>query len=178
MMSVICKNALNRVINGFRLKHPAEILDKLNEVIEESFSKSGVDIRDGMDIALCSVNFSTREIEYAGANNSMYYVSSGVMQEIKASRQPIGRFESKVPFKNHTLTLNAGDFVYLFSDGIADQFGGPQGKKFKYKRVKDILFANAGKNVNEQKNALITGFYEWKGNLEQVDDVCVMGVRV
>ncbi len=178
MMSVICVNALNRVINEFRLTHPAEILDKLNHLVEESFSKSGADIRDGMDVALCALNTKTGTLEYAGANNSMYYISGGTLNEIKSDRQPIGRFESKVPFKNHSLNLNSGDFVYLFSDGIADQFGGPQGKKFKYKRVKDILLANASKNVNDQKNALLDGFRLWKGNLEQVDDVCVMGVRI
>lgn len=178
MMSVICNNALNRVINEFQLSQPAEILDKLNLLVEESFSKSGADIRDGMDIALCSVNFNTRIIEYAGANNSLYYFNDGQIHEIKGNRQPIGRFESKVPFKNHTVQLEEGDFVYLLSDGIADQFGGPQGKKFKYKRVKDILLANAMKPVNVQKNALLDGFRSWKGNLEQVDDVCLMGVRM
>jgi serine phosphatase RsbU (regulator of sigma subunit) len=178
MMSVICVNALNRVINEFHLSKPSEILDKLNLLVEESFSKSGADIRDGMDIALCAVDFNTRTVEYAGANNSLYYFAGGEIKELKSDRQPIGRFESKVPFKNHTLKLAAGDFVYLFSDGIADQFGGPQGKKFKYKRVKDILVANAGKNVNDQKNALLDGFRSWKGNLEQVDDVCLMGVRL
>lgn len=178
MMSVICNNALNRVVNEFGLKRPSEILDKLNLLVEESFSKSGADIRDGMDIALCAVNLNTRTVEYAGANNSLYYFTSGEIHEVKADRQPIGRFESKVPFRNHTVNLNAGDFVYLFSDGIADQFGGPQGKKFKYKRVKEILLANATLSVNEQKNALLDGFRVWKGNLEQVDDVCVLGVRV
>ncbi len=178
MMSVICNNALNRVLNEFRLTRPSEILDKLNLLVEEAFSKSGADIRDGMDIALCSVDFDTRIVEYSGANNSLYYFAEGEIKEVKSDRQPIGRFESKVPFKNHTLKLNPGDTVYLFTDGIADQFGGPQGKKFKYKRVKDILLANAGTNVNIQKNALLDGFRTWKGNLEQVDDVCLMGVRL
>ncbi len=178
MMSVICNNALNRTINGFRLSRPSEILDKLNEVLEQIFAKGGTEIRDGMDIALCAINYETRTVHYAGANNSMYYFSKGEIHEVKADRQPIGRFESKVPFKNHTIQLDAGDFVYLFSDGIADQFGGPQGKKFKYKRVKEILQANARKPVNEQKNAVLDGFRAWKGNIEQVDDVCLMGVRL
>jgi serine phosphatase RsbU (regulator of sigma subunit) len=178
MMSVICNNALNRVINEFHLTKPSEILDKLNILVEESFSKSGADIRDGMDIALCALDYTSRTVEYAGANNSLYYVTAEGMKEIKADRQPIGRFESKVPFKNHTLHLASGDAIYLFSDGIADQFGGPQGKKFKYKRVLEILKNSAAKKQNEQKNAILDGFRSWKGNLEQVDDVCLMGVRL
>lgn len=178
MMSVICQNALNRVLNEYNLTQPAAMLDKLNNLVEDAFAKSGADIRDGMDIALCAYHTTTRTIEFAGANNNCFYFSDGVLSEIRADRQPIGRFESKVPFRNNTLKLNSGDFVYLFSDGIADQFGGPQGKKFKYKRVKEILQANAQKTVNEQKNAVITGFHSWKGNIEQVDDVCVMGVQV
>lgn len=178
MMSVICQNALNRVLNEFGLTQPAAMLNKLNELVEESFSKSGADIRDGMDIALCALHAGKHTIEYAGANNNLYYSSDGEMHEVKADRQPIGRFESKVPFRNTLLKLNPGDFVYLFSDGIADQFGGPQGKKFKYKRVKEILQGNSTRSVNEQKNALIGGFHSWKGNLEQVDDVCLMGVRI
>ncbi|HTF06309.1 MAG TPA: SpoIIE family protein phosphatase [Bacteroidia bacterium] len=178
MMSVICQNALNRVLNEFNLTQPAAMLDKLNDLVEEAFAKSGADIRDGMDIALCSYSATSQTIEYAGANNALYYVNKGVPGEIKGDRQPIGRFESKVPFKNHEVKLNAGDFVYLFSDGIADQFGGPQGKKFKYKRVKEILLTNATKPVNDQKNELLTAFRAWKGNLEQVDDVCVLGVRI
>jgi len=177
-MSVICNNALNRVINEFHLTKPSEILDKLNILVEESFSKSGADIRDGMDIALCALDYTSRTVEYAGANNSLYYVTAEGMKEIKADRQPIGRFESKVPFKNHTLHLASGDAIYLFSDGIADQFGGPQGKKFKYKRVLEILKNSAAKKQNEQKNAILDGFRSWKGNLEQVDDVCLMGVRL
>jgi serine phosphatase RsbU (regulator of sigma subunit) len=178
MMSVICNNALNRVVNEFHLTQPAAMLDKLNLLIEEAFAKSGADIRDGMDIALCSIDFSSGNLEYAGANNSLYYTANGGLHELKADRQPIGRFESKVPFRNHSLQLKSGDFIYLFSDGIADQFGGPQGKKFKYKRVKEILLEHSARPVQEQKNAVISAFHAWKGNIEQVDDVCVMGVKI
>ncbi len=178
MMSVICQNALNRVLNEFNLTQPAAMLDRLNDLVQEAFAKSGADIRDGMDIALCNYNEVTHVLEYAGANNALYYISNGLMNELKANRQPIGRFESKVPFKNHEVKLNSGDFVYLFSDGIADQFGGPQGKKFKYKRVKELLLANAAKSVHEQKNNVLTSFSAWKGNIEQVDDICLIGVRV
>jgi serine phosphatase RsbU (regulator of sigma subunit) len=178
MVSVIAQNALNRVVNEFGIKQPAAILDKLNDLVEEAFAKSGTDVRDGMDIALCSYDASSLKLEYAGANNPVYLISGSELKEIKANKQPIGRFETKVPFSNHSLQLQRGDSVYVFSDGIADQFGGPDGKKFKYKRVKEMLMALHGRSKSEQKNTVISAFSEWKGRHDQVDDVCIMGITV
>jgi serine phosphatase RsbU (regulator of sigma subunit) len=178
MVSVIGQNALNRVVNEFNIMQPAAILDKLNELVEEAFAKSGTDVRDGMDIALCCFDSSAMALQYAGANNPLYHVSGSEISEIKGNKQPIGRFETKVPFRNHELKLKAGDSVYVFSDGIADQFGGPDGKKFKYKRVKELFLRIHGRPKSEQKNEVISAFSEWKGKLEQIDDVCVMGIGV
>jgi serine phosphatase RsbU (regulator of sigma subunit) len=178
MMSVIGQNALNRVLNEFGITKPSEILDKLSLLVEESFSKSGSDVRDGMDISLCSLDTVTKKLEYAGANNAAYIVSKGELKEIKANKQPIGRFESRIPFNNHEVDLNEGDVIYLFSDGIADQFGGPEGKKYKYKRVKELLLQNYNKSHSEQKNNIITEFVSWKGRNEQIDDVCLMGIKI
>lgn len=178
MMSVIGQNALNRVINEFGITKPNEILDKLSVLVEESFSKSGSDVRDGMDISLCALDLTGKKLQYAGANNPVYVISKGELKEVKANKQPIGRFESRIPFMNHELELNEGDVVYVFSDGIADQFGGPEGKKYKYKRVKDLLLQNYNKTHSEQKNTIISEFVSWKGRNEQIDDVCLMGVKV
>lgn len=178
MMSVIGQNALNRVINEFGISKPSEILDKLSVLVEEAFSKSGSDVRDGMDIALCALNTTTNKLEYAGANNALYIFNNHEFREIKANKQPIGRFESKVNFVNHEINLTTGDSIYLFSDGIADQFGGPEGKKYKYKRVKELFLQNHLKSQSEQKNNIITEFVKWKGKNEQIDDVCIMGVKV
>ena len=178
MMSVIGQNALNRVINEFEIIKPSEILDKLSVLVEEGFSKSGSDVRDGMDIALCSLDTSSNKLEFAGANNPVYIYSSNELKEIKATKQPIGRFESKVNFVNHEVQLNSGDAVYLFTFGIADQFGGPDGKKYKYKRVKELLLQNNNKSHSEQKNNIITEFVKWKGQNEQIDDVCLMGIKI
>ncbi len=178
MMSVIGQNALNRVINEFGITKPSEILDKLSALVEEAFSKSGSDVRDGMDIALCSLDTTTNKLEYAGANNPVYVYSGNDLKEIKGTKQPIGRFESKVPFTNHEVSLKSGDAIYLFSDGIADQFGGPDGKKYKYKRVKELLLQNNTKSHSEQKNNIITEFIKWKGQNEQIDDVCLMGIKI
>lgn len=178
MMSVIGQNALNRVLNEFRLTEPGQMLDKLSVLIEESFSKSGAEVRDGMDIALCCLNRNNNSLSYAGANNSLYLVQQGALMEIKANKQPIGRFESRVPFTTHKVNVASGDQIFLFTDGIADQFGGPDGKKFKYKRVKELLVKTTAQKPGEQKNTILEAFYNWKKELEQVDDVCVMGVKI
>jgi serine phosphatase RsbU (regulator of sigma subunit) len=178
MMSVIGQNALNRVVNEFGITKPSEMLDKLSMLVEEGFSKSGSDMRDGMDIALCALDTSANKLEYAGANNTLYVFSDDQLKEIKATKQPIGRFESKIPFVNHEVMVKTGDTVYLFSDGIADQFGGPDGKKYKYKRVKELLLQNNTKTHSEQKNNIITEFIKWKGQNEQIDDVCLMGIKI
>jgi serine phosphatase RsbU (regulator of sigma subunit) len=178
MMSVIGQNALNRVLNEFGITKPSEILDKLTILVEEGFSKSGSDVRDGMDISLCALDITTNKLEYAGANNPVYVFTNNELREIKANKQPIGRFESKVNFVNHEMQLNKGDSVFVFSDGIADQFGGPEGKKFKYKRVKELILQNQTKSHSEQKNTIISEFIKWKGMNEQIDDVCLMGVKI
>ncbi|MGZ4038532.1 MAG: PP2C family protein-serine/threonine phosphatase, partial [Bacteroidia bacterium] len=177
MMSVIGQNALNRAVNEFNIKTPGAILDKLNELVEETFAKSGADVRDGMDIALCALDLSTNVLEFAAANNPLYLVSGNELQEIKASKQPIGRYDVKKPFTNHEIPLKKGDSIYLFSDGIADQFGGPEGKKFKYKQVKDLLLRIHHKPNAEQKQSIISGFMSWKGKNDQIDDVCLIGVK-
>lgn len=177
MMSVIGQNALNRVVNEFGITTPSKILDKLSDLIDEAFAKSGSDVRDGMDIALCSLNPVTGSVEYAGAHNPIYHIANGELKEYKASKQPIGRFESRVPFLNNEFKMQKEDSLYLFSDGIADQFGGPDGKKFKYKRVKELLLKIYSKPPAEQKNTVITAFSDWKGSLEQIDDVCLFGVK-
>ncbi len=177
MMSVICQNALNRVVKEFDIEKPSLILDKLNDLIEEAFSKSGSDVKDGMDISLCTFNNTTMTLEFAAANNPLYILSNNEIKEIKATKQPIGKFESKVPFANHEIKIEKGQSIYLFSDGIADQFGGADGKKFKYKRVKELLLSIQNRSNSEQKNAIISAFTTWKGNLEQVDDVCMMGIK-
>lgn len=178
MMSVIGQNALNRVVNEFGITKPSEMLDKLSALVEEGFSKSGSDVRDGMDIALCSLDPTTNKLEYAGAHNPVYIYSNNELKEIKGTKQPIGRFESKIPFVNHEMSVKNGDAVYLFTDGIADQFGGPDGKKYKYKRVKELLLQINTKSHSEQKNNIITEFVKWKGQNEQIDDVCLMGIKI
>lgn len=176
--SVLCSNALNRSLLEFGITEPGKILDKTRELIVEAFSKSEKDVRDGMDISLIAINTKTFEVKWAGANNSLWYLRNGESIEIKADKQAIGKTDNPFPFSTHTFKLQEGDMMFLFTDGFADQFGGEKGKKFKYKPLKEILISNHQLQLNEQKHILEKRFDSWKGNLEQVDDVLVIGIKL
>jgi tetratricopeptide (TPR) repeat protein len=178
MLTIVCSNALNRAVKEFHLTEPGIILDKVRELVIETFEKSGSEIHDGMDISLASINKSSGEIKWAGANNPLWYIVGGLIKEQKADKQPIGKTDNPLPFTTHTLKLTAGDSLFLFTDGFADQFGGPMGKKFKYKAFQELLSANATLAPKDQTSNLEEAFATWKGNLEQVDDVCVIGIRL
>ncbi len=178
MVSVVCHGALNRAVREFKLTKPNEILNKVRELVIETFKTSRDDIKDGMDIALCALNFKTNMLNFSGANNSLYIIRDGKVDEIKADKQPIGRYVTSESFTNHEIQLKKNDAIYMFTDGYADQFGGVKGKKFKYEPFRKMLLANQDKKMDDQKILLDKTFEDWKGGLEQVDDVCVIGVRV
>ena len=178
LVSVVCSNALNRTVKEFRITEPGKILDKVRELVVETFEKSENNVQDGMDISLCSIGTKTKEVKWSGAYNSLWYVQNGQMHEVAADKQPIGKHDKPQPFHSHNLDLQKGDTLYLFTDGYADQFGGPKGKKFKYKKLQDLLLANAFKSMDEQKHVLESNLDDWKGNLEQVDDILVIGIRI
>jgi serine phosphatase RsbU (regulator of sigma subunit) len=180
MVSVVCHNALNRSVREFSLIEPGEILDKTRELVIKQFEKSEEEVKDGMDIALCVLNVRSRELKYAGANNPLWIVKPEMEElfEIKGDKQPIGKYAEIKEFSTHKLNLNKGDLIFLFTDGFADQFGGPKGKKFKYKTFKNLLLKNKDLSVREQLAIYDESFEDWKGDLEQLDDVCVIGVRV
>ncbi len=178
MVSIVCSDALNRTIKEFKITEPGKILDKARELVLETFSKSESEVKDGMDISLCSLNTKTNEIKWSGANNPLWYFQNEIFKEIKGHKQPIGMIDLPTPFPTHTLTLQKGDSFYLITDGFADQFGGPKGKKFKYKHLQETLISNLNLSLDQQKLVLNESFDNWKGNLEQVDDVCIIGVRL
>jgi serine phosphatase RsbU (regulator of sigma subunit) len=178
MVSVICSNALGKAVKELGVHRPSLVLDKTVELLEAHFSKSSEDVNDGMDLAFCCYDEKSRTLEYAGANNGLYLIRNGQLTEYKPDKQPVGRHYSRRAFTNHQISLEPGDCIYIFSDGMADQFGGPKGKKFKYSQLKELLLKIHTLPVEEQERALADTFVQWKGGLEQVDDVCVMGIRI
>jgi serine phosphatase RsbU (regulator of sigma subunit) len=206
MVSVICNNGLNRSVREFGLTKPSEILDKTREIVIQEFEKSEDDVNDGMDISLVSMEVSNDEktiVEYAGANNPLWIIRKGEFEEsligpkdklysdsantyslleIKADKEPIGKYASKTPYSNREFSLSKGDTIYLFSDGYVDQFGKSTGherdKKFKARNFRDLLFDIQQESLNRQKELLLESFNTWKGGLEQVDDVCIVGVKL
>jgi serine phosphatase RsbU (regulator of sigma subunit) len=176
MVSVVCNGALNRSVREFKKREPGEILDKARDIVIQEFEKSEEDVKDGMDIALCSLKGKT--LKYAGAHNPLWIIRNGEILETKADKQPIGKFEAAKPFTTHEFELEDGDLIYLFSDGFVDQFGGDKGKKFKPRPLRELLLSMKDQSLEKQIGLLDVAFEKWRGDLEQVDDVCMIGVRV
>ena len=178
MVSVVCHNALNRAVREYKLNNPALILDKTKEIVIETFDKGQREINDGMDVALCAINFKKKTIEFAGANNPFYLVRNKELIEIKGDRQPVGKYSTPNSFTNHHMELEEGDSIYIFSDGFVDQFGGEKGKKYMYKSFRKLMLSINSESMEQQKIVLKTTYDKWRGSLEQVDDVCVLGIKI
>lgn len=177
LMSIIGSTILNQTTTSAVVNSPADALSFLNKEVTKSLNS----IKDGMDMALCAINFQKMELQYAGANNPLYIVRQKQFIEVKADKKAIGADSENADvkvFTNHVINLEKGDAIYLFTDGYADQFGGPNGKKFKYKKFQDILIEMQDNTMEEQKHLLNYHFEQWKGKLEQVDDVLVIGIRI
>lgn len=234
MVSVICNNGLNRSVREYGITDPGKILDNTRKIVIQEFEKSDDVVKDGMDIALCSLEFNVQSLkspksqtsnskletvatlQYAGANNPLwiirpYVIASATTQshsneqivslpslvrndgkvekvvrndvnfeliEIKPNKQHIGKIENPQPFITHTIELQKNDTIYIFTDGYQDQFGGEHEKKFKSSKLKELLLNIQEKTMNDQQEIIIQTFEKWKGNAYQIDDVCVIGVRI
>ncbi|MEX1192786.1 MAG: SpoIIE family protein phosphatase [Brumimicrobium sp.] len=180
MVSVVCNNGLNRSVREYELTGPDEILNKTQEIVVQEFEKSEEAVKDGMYISICSLSLTTLSLSWSGANNPLWIIrkDSDQVEEIKADKQPIGKHENPKPYTKHELKLQAGDSVYIFTDGYQDQFGGEKNKKFKSGNFKKLLFQIQENSMEEQKQIIKKTFEDWKGEFEQVDDVCVIGVRL
>jgi serine phosphatase RsbU (regulator of sigma subunit) len=194
MVSVICNNGLNRAVREHGLTIPGEILDKAREIVIQEFEKSEDDVKDGMDISLVALTHGGPGghllLKWAGANNPIWIINPNRTEwpypfiggegwgEIKPNKQPIGKYTDAKPFTTHTAELQKGDTIYIFTDGFQDQFGGEKGKKYKASNLKNFLLSIAYKPLKEQRTLLHQEFDQWKGTNEQVDDVCVIGVRI
>lgn len=179
LVSVVGHNALNRCINEMKLSEPGKILDRLTDIVEHTFSKndsSETSVSDGMDICLCVWDYK-KKLKYAGAFNPLYLIRNNELIEFKGDKQPIGKFVKRDPFTSYEIDIQENDSIYLFSDGYADQFGGKRGKKLKYAVFKEYLLAVNKIPANELTGTLNKRFLDWKGEEEQLDDVCIMNVR-
>ncbi len=176
LISVVCVNALNRAVREYKLHEPGQILNKVREIVVDEFTKKKDNLNDGMDIALCKIE--GKKLSYAGAFNPLWLVRDGEIIEIEADRQPIGKYYNSSPYKTHYLDLEKNDCIYLFSDGFKDQFGGIKGKKFKSSRFRQLILDLQHIEIKKQIDEMNAAFEEWKGELEQVDDVCVLGVKI
>ncbi|MEZ4937042.1 MAG: SpoIIE family protein phosphatase [Crocinitomicaceae bacterium] len=179
MVSVVGNNGLNRSVKEFNLRSPGAILDQLREIVIEAFNaQNNMDVKDGMDIALCSIDYENLKLEYSGANNPCVIIRDGEIIETRPDKQPIGQFINKTPFTNTVVDLQKGDTIYVYSDGYVDQFGGDKGKKLKSRPFKNLLLTIQDLPMDRQREKLDNLFEEWRGNYEQIDDVCVFGVKI
>ncbi len=178
IISVVCGNALKRAFRKVGVLDAAKVLEQTRAYVINTFEGSDEDIKDGMDIALCIIDPKTYMLNYAGANICGNYTHDKQLWEIKADKQPVGNYINTLPFTNHRVQLTQGDAVYLFSDGLSDQFGGPNGKKFKDKQLKELIYSSQHFSMQLQGDFIGRAFEDWKGDLPQVDDVCVIGVKL
>jgi serine phosphatase RsbU (regulator of sigma subunit) len=180
-MSIIGHNSLTKIVREYGILEPGRILAQLNrEVLETLHQRSdSPDVYDGMDLALVSYDRKGKYLEYAGAFNPLYLVRSGELLEIKADKQSIGRssFKTDAEFSNHRIEIKKGDTIYLFSDGYADQFGGEHMKKFKYRNLKETILSIQKENMLQQRAILDHTIEKWRGDLDQLDDILVIGRR-
>jgi len=206
MLSVVCTNALNDALKKYNLVEPSRILSKVADLVKQSFNSEGQDIQDGMDIALCSLDLKNKKLYFSGANRPLYLIrkvsrknrlsgkltnrllekvarvtikedESAVLYEFQGERKGIGARYDNV-FSTLTIDVEEDDLIYLFSDGFVDQFGGPRSKKYLSSNFKKLLLDHCNSSIEDQKNLLTERFDSWKGDVEQIDDVCVVGVRV
>lgn len=190
MVSIVACNALNRAVKEFNMSNPALIFDKVNELMQETFSKSDYEVNDGMDGVLCVFDYENKKLHVAAANNPVWIVSppnistnlweeSWQLSQVPPDKRPVGKFKEDAPsFSLKTINVEKGEMVYLFSDGYADQFGGPKGKKFKYKQLQDLLSSIAKLPLLEQHSFLNKTLSNWQNNLDQVDDILIIGIRI
>ena len=182
LVSMVGQNWLNYAVKDLQLEKPAEILDALNQGVKATFKEKDDDssVKDGMDLALCCVDYDAMTLEFAGAYNPALIISNGEYTQIKGDKFPIGAFfkEKSGSFTNHKIEVKSGDVVYVFSDGYPDQFGGPKNFKFMTKRFREMLIEVHQLPMLEQYQILDSTLKDWIGSLEQVDDITVIGIKI
>jgi ligand-binding sensor domain-containing protein/serine phosphatase RsbU (regulator of sigma subunit) len=186
MMSMLNISCLNEAVSERKLTDPAEILNHARQRIISSLARDGSveGGKDGMDCSVLVFDFKKKKVQYAGANNPVWIVrknSEGVAEliELKPDRMPVGKHDKDtIPFSTQAVDLQTGDMIFALTDGVPDQFGGPKGKKFSYRKLKELLMNNSEKSLGEQKQVLQRSVDVWKRDLEQVDDMLLIGIRL
>lgn len=181
LMSIVNYNLLNKAVLEKGMTDAGKILDGINSWLTQSLHQSYQEstMRDGMDLSLCVIDKHTNVLNYAGAFNAIYIIRAGQLEEITPDKQPVGAYieDNIKPFHNKFIQLQTNDVVYMFTDGYADQFGGEKGKKYKYKRLQALLNEVHGLAFQEQKEKVAESINTWKGNLEQIDDMLLLGFK-
>ncbi|MBK6984676.1 MAG: SpoIIE family protein phosphatase [Bacteroidetes bacterium] len=181
-MSIVGYNLLKDILKNTDSIQPSIIMDKMNDGVANTLhtnTTSGKQTKDGMDMTLCALNYNTLELQFSGAYNPLYIIRGNELIQYKADKFPVGMFiGEKQNFTNHSIQLQKGDSIYIFSDGYADQFGGPRGKKFMAGNFRQLLSDVSKLPIERQKTMLNQTIEEWRGNLEQVDDILIIGVKV
>ena len=180
-MSLLNISKLNQAIKEHNITQPDLILNNVrNEIVSALNPEGSKEVsKDGMDAVVCKLDIKNMKLQFSAANNSFYIIRNNTLMTCKADKMPVGKgHDDSVSFSFNEIELQKGDIIYTFTDGFADQFGGAHGKKFKYKPFEELLLAIHHEPMEVQKRKIEEAFIKWKGTLEQVDDVCVIGVRV
>lgn len=181
MLSLVGYFQLNNIVESHGECDPGKILDMLDEKVNSTLIKTGNtdNIKDGMDIGFCKINMKKRTLEFAGAHRPLYYVSKDGFQELKGNRWAIGggTYKNQTTFTNYKIEFKKGESVFFFSDGLPDQFGGPDNKKFGTARIKAVIETYASGSIAELHDAMNEEFYAWKGEGKQTDDVLMIGIK-
>jgi serine phosphatase RsbU (regulator of sigma subunit) len=182
LVSMVCNSALNRAVKEFNISEPGEILNKTRELVIQEFAKTSTEVKDGMDISLMALTRVGTDgqlsLQWAGANNPLWIIRNGEVLETKPDKQPIGAYSKPQPFTTHSINIQKEDVIYLMTDGYQDQFGGPNGKKFKASNLKTLLININDKPLQDQKQTLEETVVTWQNNTEQIDDICIIGIKV
>lgn len=181
ILSILNISCLEKAIESGKLTEPGEILNHTRSNIIETLKRdrSGGGGRDGMDCSLIVIDFNENKLTYSAANNPIWIVRDKKLLEFAPDSMPVGKHENvNIQFEQHSINLQKGDVIYTMTDGMSDQFGGPKGKKFMKKRLRALLISISDQSMKKQKKAIMTCFKNWKADLEQVDDVTIVGVRI
>jgi serine phosphatase RsbU (regulator of sigma subunit) len=180
-LSMLGISSMNEIVNRSKELNPGKILEQLREVVITSLHQTGTrdEAQDGIEIALCVIDLKKRSVEYSGANRPLYLVRGGAVEHFRPDRMPIGIYEQEpAPFTTHTIQLNKGDSIYLFSDGYVDQLGGPLRKTFRAINFRKLLLKIQEQSMEKQRAVLMEKMASWQGEVEQIDDVLVLGIRI